>query len=140
MSTEKLDIKTLARNLKDGVKSPALEEQVPDEEKTTDKPEQKAKANAEKESVKKKVKTSVQEKQVASFYAMIEEINAIEEYDHEGMVYIDSDIHDVLKKLKNSTKLKIYSLANHLFATWIEQHQEAINDVINKPKKNKFLK
>lgn len=140
MSSEKLDIKTLARNLKEGVKSPSLEKQVPAEEKTAAEPEKKARVNAEKKQSKKKAKATGQDKQVTSFYAMIEEINAIEEYDHEGMVYIDSDIHDVLKKLKNTTKLKIYSLANHLFATWIEQHQEAINQVINKPKKNKFLK
>lgn len=140
MSSEKLDIKTLARNLKEGVKSPSLEKQVPAEEKTATEPEKKSKGNAEKKQSKTKAKATGQDQQVTSFYAMIEEINAIEEYDHEGMVYIDSDIHDVLKKLKNTTKLKIYSLANHLFATWIEQHQDAINQVINKPKKNKFLK
>lgn len=140
MSNEKLDIKTLARNLKEGVKPFTPEVQVTKEEQNDTKQKQEEKPIAKKKQPKKKAKASDKDKQVTSFYAMIEEINAIEEFDHTGMVYIDSDIHDVLKKLKNTTKLKIYSLANHLFATWIEQHQEAINEVINKPKKNKFLK
>ena len=157
MSEGKIDITQLAESLKGGVakkstvsgkksktdlenKTEKLVETA--EEEKEEATEQVAEQTVKKSKVPRKGRGKERREKVASlevFQGMIEEINALEGYDHEGMVYVDSEIHEVLKRLKSSSKLKIYHLANHLFSEWIKKNQEAINEIINQPKKNRFI-
>ena len=158
MSGEKIDITKLAENLKNGVakkstlsgkKPPVVVENLEEisvaaveEEKESVAQEKenkdaiKAKPTQKKQSKAKKDKAA----SVEALQSMIDEINALEGFDHEGIDYIDSEIHEVLKRLKSSSKLKIYNLTNYLFSEWILKNQDAINDIINQPKKNRFIK
>ncbi|SDM54070.1 hypothetical protein SAMN05421823_11564 [Catalinimonas alkaloidigena] len=76
---------------------------------------------------------------LTQFMTLVEEINQVgEEFDNTGILYVDGDIHEVLKLLKTNCKLKISSLGNYLLKAWIEENQAAINAALVK-KRNKFL-
>lgn len=82
-------------------------------------------------------KVSVSNK-VKSIEEIIEESNA-QEFEIGDVVYIDKDIHDILKKLKGASQLKISSFVSFLLEEYIRDNIEDIKKIINKKNKNKFL-
>lgn len=48
----------------------------------------------------------------------------------ESVCYIDSDIHEVLTRLKKKKKLKIGSFLSFLAANYIKENQDEINKVL----------
>ncbi|UZS00004.1 hypothetical protein [Chondrinema litorale] len=55
-------------------------------------------------------------------------------------VYIDREIHEVFKKLKSSSQLKIGTFISYLLEQFIRENINEISEIINKKQvKNKFL-
>ena len=69
---------------------------------------------------------------------LISKINQRNEYNTEGCVYIDSDIHDLLRQIKVRNKLKIGYLVSWLIERFIQEHRENIASIL-KPKENRFM-
>ena len=141
--TEKLDIKNLAKALKGG-RSPLLEEQdregkeqteIKDVQKEGELLQNENKALAPKKGKKGGSDTSDDVKRLKS---LVEEVNKIDHFNISEPVYIDSDIHEVLKKLKVGTKLKISSLVSYLLEEFLNKNREAIIE-LTKTKTNKYL-
>lgn len=77
-------------------------------------------------------------KSVVDLMDFVKKLNAMNHYQIDRFIYVDADIHEVFVKLKSQTKLKISHLASYLLEDFINQHKEAIMEIVNK-KTNKFL-
>jgi hypothetical protein len=77
-------------------------------------------------------------KSVVKLKEIVKKVNSIDQYHIDRFIYVDADIHEVFVKLKSQTKLKISHLASYLLEDFINQHKEAIMEIVNK-KTNKFL-
>ncbi len=72
------------------------------------------------------------------FLAFINEVNKMDQYGAEAIIYIDQDIHEIFTKLKYASKIKISHLVSFLLENFIVENLDAISEIINK-KSNKFL-
>jgi hypothetical protein len=115
---ESLDIKSLTRELKQTVSDPKTETQ-----------------NAGK--VKKK-KGKVSNVKTQDMDIVIAEVLQRDDFNTEACVYIDSDIHDVLRQLKGRTKLRIGPFISWLLEGFIREHRTDITELL-KPKANRFI-
>lgn len=59
------------------------------------------------------------------------ELSNSQEFNLESVCYIDSDIHEILTRLKKKKKLKIGSFLSFLAATYIKENQEEINKALS---------
>jgi len=73
-----------------------------------------------------------------TFVDRIKQYNSRRDYQMDRFIYVDSDIHEVLRKIKSSTRLKISHLASALLEEFILKHKVEIQDLLSK-KQNKFL-
>ncbi len=120
---EKIDIKALARELKgDGIESKPI---TSSDKKGDHRPTNK----------KKSSKTTSDK---SDLLELISKINQRNEYNTEGCVYIDSDIHDLLRQIKVRKKLKIGYLVSWLIEQFIIEHKQEIAALL-KPKENRFI-
>ena len=120
---EKIDIKALARELKgEGTESKPIT--------TSDKKGNHRPTN--------KKKPRVISPNNTDFLDLISKINNHIEYNTEGCVYIDSDIHDLLRQIKVRKKLKIGYLVSWLIERFIQEHRENIASLL-KPTENRFM-
>jgi len=117
---ESLDIKSLTRELKQAAAEP----------------KEFVKESIERE-VKKKGKTPSGLKH-SKLKTIFSEVAKNEEYNTEACVYIDSDIHDVLRQLKSRTKLRIGPFISWLTEAFIREHQKEIIAIL-KRKTNRFI-
>ncbi|MBT34137.1 MAG: hypothetical protein CMO01_31120 [Thalassobius sp.] len=118
---KKVDIKDLANRLKNG------ERQV---QAVEIKEETEVKKN------NKVIKTDT------SIEVLLKQILASnkQEFSLTEAVYIDREIHEVFKKLKSSSQLKIGTFISYLLEQFIKENINEISEIINKKQvKNKFL-
>jgi hypothetical protein len=115
---ESLDIKSLTRELKQTVSDPKTETQNDGKIK-------------KKKEILPKVKTTDMD-------AAIAEVQQRDDFNTDACVYIDSDIHDVLRQLKGRTKLRIGPFISWLLERFIREHQASISELL-KPKANRFI-
>ena len=120
---EKIDIKALARELRG------------DETGTEPNAPLKKKAASKSLNKKKPAKASLDS---TDFLDLISTVNQRNEYNTEGCVYIDSDIHDLLRQIKVRRKLKIGYLVSWLIEQFILEHKQEIAALL-KPKENRFM-
>jgi len=73
-----------------------------------------------------------------TFVDRIKQYNSRRDYQMDRFIYVDSDIHEVLRKIKSSTRLKISHLASALLEEFILKHKSEIQELLAK-KQNKFL-
>lgn len=73
-----------------------------------------------------------------TFVDRIKQYNSRRDYQMDRFIYVDSDIHEVLRKIKSSTRLKISHLASALLEEFILKHKGEIQELLSK-KQNKFL-
>jgi hypothetical protein len=73
-----------------------------------------------------------------NFVDQIKQYNSRKEYQMDRFIYVDSDIHEVLRKIKSNTRLKISHLASALLEEFILKHKSEIQELLSK-KQNKFL-
>ena len=120
----KIDIKALARELKgDGTES---------------KPNTPIEKKVDYTSTNKKKPAGVSPYNT-KFLDLISNINNHNEYNTDGCIYIDSDIHDLLRQIKVRKKLKIGYLVSWLIEQFIMEHKQDIAALL-KPKENRFMK
>ena len=113
---EKLDIKSLAKELKlDAIDAP---------------PKGKTKSKPGKQPRKSPKANGLD--------AIISEVNEKEGFDTNACVYIDSEIHDVLRRLKARTKLRIGPFISWMLEGFIQEHKEEIAGLL-KPTANRFI-
>ena len=74
----------------------------------------------------------------ADFHNLISMVNQRNEYNTEGCIYIDSDIHDLLSQIKVRNKLKIGCLVSWLIEQFILEHKQEIAALLQ-PKENRFI-
>ena len=120
---EKIDIKALARELRG--------------DETGPKPHATLKKKAHSKSLNKR-KPPVVSPDNADFLNLISTVNQRNEYNTEGCVYIDLDIHDLLRQIKVRKKLKIGYLVSWLIEQFIQEHKENIASLL-KPVENRFM-
>jgi len=121
---EKIDIKALARALKEGhdVSAPG-----PNSEKNVEIKQPKQKRLPKKSTIHA---TRIEE--------LMSTINNRDDFNSNGCVYIDTDLHEVLRHLKLRKKLKVGYLVSWLIEQFILEHHEDIATLI-KPKGNRFM-
>jgi hypothetical protein len=73
-----------------------------------------------------------------TFVDRIKQYNSRRDYQMDRFIYVDNDIHEVLRKIKSSTRLKISHLASALLEEFILKHKSEIQELLAK-KQNKFL-
>ena len=73
-----------------------------------------------------------------NFVDQIKQYNSRKDYQMDRFIYVDSDIHEVLRKIKSNTRLKISHLASALLEEFILKHKSEIRELLSK-KQNKFL-
>ena len=114
---ENIDIKALARQLKkEGNQyQEVVDSQIPPVKKSTS---------------KKSKKTS--------FSQLIDELNKRKDYNCIGGVYIDEDLHELLRQLKVRKKLKIGNFVSWLIEQYVLEHQEEISTAIRR-KQNRYI-
>jgi hypothetical protein len=117
---EPLDIKSLTRELKQAASEPKefFNESVNRENKKKD-----------------KTPSTVKHSKLKTIFG---EVATKEEYNTDACVYIDSDIHDVLRQLKSRTKLRIGPFISWLAEAFIREHQKEITALL-KRKANRFI-
>jgi hypothetical protein len=120
---EKIDIKALARELRG--------------DETGTKPNAPLKKKAESNSMTKK-KAAKATYDNTGLLELISKVNQRNDYNTEGCIYIDSDIHDLLRQIKVRKKLKIGYLVSWLIERFIQEHRENIASLL-KPAKNRFM-
>lgn len=116
---ENLDIKSLTRELKRTVDN---HESAP-KEKTSPNPE-----------IKQKRAPRIKRNTLEALFA---ETNNRKDFDTNACVYIDSEIHDVLRQLKARKKLNMGPFISSLIEKFILDHKEEIIYVL-KRKANRF--
>ena len=73
------------------------------------------------------------------FFAYVEEVNKIDDFNIGKTIHVDVDVHEILQSLKGSeVKLHISKLASHLLTEFIKDNKEEIVEIL-KRKSNKFL-
>ena len=77
-------------------------------------------------------------KSTSQFLEIVQEVNAKNQYKIDKFIYVDSDIHEVLTKLKMHTKLRLSHLASYLLEDFIIVHKDSIKEILSR-KQNKFL-
>lgn len=77
-------------------------------------------------------------KPTSQFLEIIQKVNAKNQYKIDKFIYVDSDIHEVLTKLKMHTKLRLSYLASYLLEDFIIVHKDSIKEILSQ-KQNKFL-
>jgi hypothetical protein len=115
---ESLDIKSLTRELKQTVSDPKIDTQ------------NEAKA--------KKKKGKLPDARATDMDGVVAEVLLRDDFNTDACVYIDSDIHDVLRQLKGRTKLRIGPFISWLLERFILEHQAGISELL-KPKANRFI-
>ena len=120
---EKIDIKALARELKgeDTESKPITNSDKKEDHRPTN-----------------KKKPPVISPNNTDFLDLISTVNQRIEYNTEGCVYIDSDIHDLLRQIKVRNKLKIGYLVSWLIEQFILKYKGDITSLL-KPKENRFM-
>lgn len=117
---EKLDIKALTRELKMADSNPLTELNENTEKKVP------------------KSKTAIPKDKQKDLELLISEASKKEDFNTEACVYIDSEIHDVLRQLKRRTKLRIGPFVSQILEDFILNHKEEIT-VLLKHKANRFI-
>jgi hypothetical protein len=135
MKSQAIDIKALTSELRDHARGVQRIQQtkVGVSEKTKS-----VEPITKKEEILDVPKQAETNEKTSSFLALIDEVNAREYSDLNRYVYVSDDIHDIFQRLKGQTKLRISHLATYLLERFINEHREAIVEIISK-KSNKFL-
>ena len=120
---EKIDIKALARELRG--------------DDTGTKPNAPLKKKADNKSLNKK-KPPPATPGNTDLLDLISMVNQRNDYNTEGCIYIDSDIHDLLRQVKVRSKLKIGYLVSWLIERFILEHKGDIAALL-KSKENRFM-
>lgn len=121
---EKIDIKALARELKEGHDVPT--------------PGTNSERNVEIKQSKQKRPPKKSTIHASQFEDLVMKVNQRNDFNSDGCVYIDSDLHEVLRHMKLRNKLKVGYLVSWLIEQFILEHHKDIA-VLIKPKENRFM-
>ena len=137
MKKQTIDIKSLTAELKSmkhgGPKTVVTDNQREKEKKNLHRD------RSDRLTEKKSGKDNLENNQYAEkLYQIIKNVNSKDHYKVDRFVYVDEDIHEVFIKLKAQTRLKISHLVSSLLEEFINEHKDAIVEIITK-KQNKFL-
>ena len=72
------------------------------------------------------------------FNELLMHVNNRDDYNSGGCVYIDSDLHEILRHIKLKNKLKVGFLVSWLIEQFVVENQQDISDLL-KVKKNKYM-
>lgn len=119
---EKIDLKALARELKEKATTEASKPEPP----AIRKPETIRKADTAKYERRSALKS------------IISSANQRNDFDLRHHVYIDTEIYEILRQIKTQTRLKLGNLASVLFEEFILEHKSEIIALL-KAKSNRLI-
>lgn len=83
-------------------------------------------------------RTTTKKPKKTSFNQLISELNNRKDFNCIGGVYIDEDLHELLRQLKLRKKLKIGNFVSWLIEQYVVEHQDEISTAVRR-KQNKYL-
>jgi len=102
-------------------------------------PPQENKSGGKESTTEKKSGKRVDNFKTKNLEAMIERINAMDHFKISEIIHIDQDIHQVCKKIKDKTRLKISHLVSFLLEQFIRENLEEIKQITAEEQKNRYL-